>query len=54
LEQFTVPQGLPPQKVPLIFYKTATGSEPVREWLQRFEQSDRQTIGRDLLRAQWR
>jgi hypothetical protein len=23
-----------PQKIPLIFYRTAAGSEPVREWLK--------------------
>jgi phage-related protein len=43
-----------PKKVPLIFYRTAAGTEPVREWLKQLSQSERHVIGRDLLRAQWR
>ena len=43
-----------PQKVPLIFYRTRAGREPVREWLQRLDEAERQEIGKDLLRAQWR
>ena len=43
-----------PQKIPLIFYRTAKGSEPVRKWLQGLEEAERHAIGRDLLRAQWR
>lgn len=42
-----------PQRIPLIFYRTAAGSEPVREWLQGLGESERQAIGKDLLRAQW-
>jgi phage-related protein len=44
----------PPQKIPLIFFRTAAGSEPVREWLKGLPEAERQAIGRDLLRAQWR
>jgi len=44
----------PQQKVPLIFYRTAAGGEPVREWLKGLDQVERQAIGKDLLRAQWR
>ena len=43
-----------PQKIPLIFYRTEAGSEPVREWLKGLPEADRQAIGKDLLRAQWR
>jgi phage-related protein len=43
-----------PQKIPLIFYRTEAGSEPVREWLKGLPEAERQAIGRDLLRAQWR
>jgi phage-related protein len=43
-----------PQKIPLIFYRTAAGREPVREWLKGLEEAERQAIGKDLLRAQWR
>ena len=44
----------PPQKIPLIFFRTAAGSEPVREWLKGLDGEERQAIGKDLLRAQWR
>jgi hypothetical protein len=43
-----------PRKIPLIFYRTAAGSEPVREWLKGLDEAERQAIGKDLLRAQWR
>ncbi len=43
-----------PQKVPLIFYRTASGAEPVRDWLKSLEQIERHAIGNDLLKAQWR
>ena len=43
-----------PQRIPLIFYCTLAGSEPVREWLKGMGEADRQAIGKDLLRAQWR
>ena len=43
-----------PQKAPLVFFRTVAGSEPVREWLQGLDQTERHAIGRDLLRAQWR
>jgi phage-related protein len=43
-----------PQKIPLIFYRTEAGSEPVREWLKGLPEAERQAIGKDLLRAQWR
>jgi phage-related protein len=43
-----------PQKTPLIFFRTAMGSEPVREWLKELPNAERHAVGRDLLRAQWR
>lgn len=43
-----------PQKIPLIFYRSQLGSEPVREWLKELPEAERQAIGKDLLRAQWR
>jgi phage-related protein len=43
-----------PQKIPLIFVRTGAGSEPVREWLKALPEAERQAIGKDLLRAQWR
>lgn len=44
----------PTQKVPLVFFRTATGSEPVRDWLKNLDIAARHAIGSDLLRAQWR
>jgi phage-related protein len=43
-----------PNKIPLIFFRTLAGNEPVREWLMELPQEERQAIGKDLLRAQWR
>ncbi len=47
-------ERLPPKKVPLIFFRTAAGREPVREWLKELPEEERCEIGKDLLRAQWR
>jgi phage-related protein len=43
-----------PHKIPLIFYRSLQESEPVREWLLELPEAERQAIGKDLLRAQWR
>ena len=45
---------VPPHKIPVVFYRSSLGNEPVREWLKGLPQSERQVIGKDLLRAQWR
>jgi len=42
------------QKIPLIFYRTVAGGEPVREWLKGLDEEERRAIGQDLMRAQWR
>ena len=44
----------PPQKVPLIFFRSGKGTEPVREWLKELPEAERQAVGKNLLRAQWR
>ena len=44
----------PPRKIPLVFYRLRPESEPVREWLKELPEAERQAIGKDLLRAQWR
>jgi phage-related protein len=48
--------GLTPRikKIPLVFFRTNAGREPVREWLKALDQPERQEIGKNLLRAQWR
>jgi phage-related protein len=43
-----------PLKIPLIFYRTSAGAEPVREWLQSLDAADRNAIGQDLMRVQFR
>jgi hypothetical protein len=40
-----------PKKIPLVFFRTLAGNEPVREWLKELPEQDRQTISKDLLRA---
>jgi hypothetical protein len=44
----------PPQKVPLIFFRSGNGTEPVREWLKELPEAERHAVGKDLLKAQWR
>ena len=44
----------PPRKIPLFFYRTSTGAEPVREWLRELDTEDRNAIGQDLMRVQYR
>ena len=45
---------LPPRKIPLFFYRTSAGAEPVREWLRELGTEDRNVIGQDLMRIQYR
>jgi len=37
-----------------VFYQTATGREVVRDWLRNLDQRDRNVVGRDLMRLQYR
>jgi len=41
-------------KTPLIFYRSSGGGEPVREWLKSLDAADRNAIGQDLMRVQFR
>jgi phage-related protein len=41
------------QKIPLVFYRTAGGAEPVREWLKTMPVGDRHVVGADLARVQF-
>jgi len=38
--------------IPVVFYRTPTGVEPVRDWLRGLPDDDRQTIGIDLATVQ--
>jgi phage-related protein len=39
-------------QLPVFFYRTTAGAEPVREWLRQLVEADRHTIGFDLRRVQ--
>lgn len=41
-------------KIPLVFYRTERGREPVRDWLKALDRRDRLEIGADLQRVQYR
>jgi phage-related protein len=43
-----------PRKLPVVFYRTRAGVEVVRDWLHRLDQGDRNAIGQDLMRVQYR
>jgi phage-related protein len=36
------------KRVPLVFFRTETGSEPVREWLLELSKADRRIVGAGL------
>ena len=46
-----MPKQLP--EIPVRFYRTATGREPVLEWLRELDKEDRRAIGMDLMRVQF-
>jgi phage-related protein len=39
-------------EIPVVFYRSAAGAEPVREWLRELAAADRRTIGGDLATLQ--
>ena len=42
-----------PKPIPLVFWRSASGREPVRDWLNELPREDRRTIGRDIAKAQF-
>ena len=40
--------------IPLVFFRTIGGTEPVRDWLKDLPVNDRRVIGLDLMRVQYR
>lgn len=44
----------PPRKIPVVFYRTRGGAELVRDWLRDLPEVDRNAIGQDLMRVQYR
>jgi phage-related protein len=43
-----------PRKIPVVFYRTRAGGEIVRNWLRELDEMDRNAIGQDLMRVQYR
>ena len=43
-----------PRKIPVVFYRTPAGAEVVRDWLHGLDEGDRNAIGQDLMRVQYR
>jgi phage-related protein len=41
-------------KIRLVFFATRMGNEPVRGWLKDLPSDDRNAVGQDLMRVQWR
>ena len=42
------------RKIPAIFYRSASGDEPVRDWLKALDKLDRQAIGEDIAYVQYK
>jgi phage-related protein len=40
------------REIPVRFYRTEAGSEPVLEWLRSLDKTDRRVVGLDLMRVQ--
>ncbi len=40
-------------EIPVLFYRTAAGREPVLDWLRELDKADRQVIGVNLMRVQF-
>lgn len=43
-----------PAKIELVFYRSAAGNEPVRDWLVGLAAANRRSVGLDLQRVQYR
>jgi phage-related protein len=43
-----------PRKIPVVFYRTPAGTEVVRNWLRALNDRERNVIGQDLMRVQYR
>ena len=39
--------------IPLVFWRTLAGEEPVREWLRQLPRDDQKTLGRDMAKVQF-
>jgi phage-related protein len=43
-----------PQRIEVVFYRSMSGNEPVREWLIDLPEANRRAVGQDLQRVQYR
>lgn len=43
-----------PKRLPAVFFRTETGREPVRDWLQDLPKAERKIIGIDIMTIQFR
>ena len=43
-----------PRKIPVVFYRTPAGTEVVRNWLRTLNDGERNAVGQDLMRVQYR
>ena len=39
--------------IPLVFWRSTTGREPVREWLNDLPRDDKRVVGRDMAKVQY-
>ena len=42
-----------PKKIPAVFYCTAAGAEPVRDWLKSLKLEDRKIVGADIATVEY-
>ncbi|WP_439541358.1 type II toxin-antitoxin system RelE/ParE family toxin [Hyphomicrobium sp.] len=42
-----------PRKIPLRFFRTGTGAEPVKDWIKGLDAADRKAVGVDLMQVQF-
>ena len=43
-----------PRKIPVVFYRSRAGNEAVRDWRRGLGEKDRDAVGQDLMRVQYR
>jgi len=41
------------ERIPLAFWRSAAGREPVREWLTQLPRNDKRVVGRDIAKVQY-
>lgn len=42
------------KSIPIFFYRSGSGKEPVREFLQELSVEEKKIVGTDLMVVQWR